>query len=96
MLAAVRDHGTSVLQRFIGWRDTNPPSAAFEFGNPLSETLAHPPSFASCTRDVYTVGKQFDESVVLGVLRDVAKGTRRNPLFGGGWRYSTLCVFSSY
>lgn len=76
MQAVIHGHGTTVLQRFVGWRDGAQPCAAFEFGDPLSESLAQPPSFESCTRDVYAPGKQFDESAVLNVLRDVAKGAK--------------------
>jgi len=48
------------------------PALVMELMDPALRNLAGPPSFASCTRDVYADGQQFSASTALGIARGIA------------------------
>jgi len=48
------------------------PALVMELMDPALRNLAGPPSFASCTRDVYADAQQFSTGSVLGIARGIA------------------------
>jgi len=48
------------------------PALVMQLMDPALRNLAGPPSFASCTRDVYADGQQFNAGTLLGIARGIA------------------------
>ncbi|HEY0589326.1 MAG TPA: leucine-rich repeat-containing protein kinase family protein [Pseudoduganella sp.] len=48
------------------------PALVMQLMDPALRNLAGPPSFASCTRDVYAEGQQFTTGTLLGIARGIA------------------------
>lgn len=76
MAALVGNKKLPFLQRMAGWyQDDHQLCVAWLMPEDEHEfsTLAKPPSFQSCTRDVYDESVYFDGDLVLGILRDVVE-----------------------